>query len=182
MEATIGCTKVEIIEGNIVDQATDAVVNAARNRLTGGNGVDGWIHRRGGAEILRQCQAIGYCATGEAVITTGGNLPARYVIHAVGPVYTYDANPAELLSKAYCSSLRRAVEAKLRSVSFPSISTGAYCFPMKQAAPIAMRATLSFLDSVEHMLNLVRIVVYPKESPTAYRVFAEVLRAAVKNR
>ncbi len=129
---------IELVRGDITTQATDAIVNAANTTLLGGGGVDGAIHRAGGPQILAECRTLGGCATGEAKLTRGGRLPARFVIHAVGPVYRDGRHgEPELLASTYRRSLEVAVEHGLRSVAFPSISTGAYRFPIAEAAPIA---------------------------------------------
>jgi O-acetyl-ADP-ribose deacetylase (regulator of RNase III) len=136
----------EVLEGDITQVKADAVVNAANECLRGGGGVDGAIHRAGGPAIMEECRRIGRCPTGTAVITTGGNLPARYVIHTVGPVWHGgDRSEAELLRSAYDSSLELASDRGLSSIAFPSISTGVYGFPIDQAAPIAIRAALDHL-------------------------------------
>src|SRR5687768_7637070 len=134
---------IKLIKGDITKMKVDAIVNAANSSLLGGGGVDGAIHRAGGPAILEECKKIrdrqGGCITGEAVITTAGNLPAKYVIHTVGPVWNGGkANEKELLARAYRSSLKIAVEKKLRSIAFPNISTGIYGFPKKAAAEIAI--------------------------------------------
>ncbi|MGH7273352.1 MAG: macro domain-containing protein, partial [Nitrospiria bacterium] len=122
----------ELVEGNITQQETEAIVNAANTTLLGGGGVDGAIHRAGGPKILEECKKLGGCPTGEARITTGGGLRAKYVIHAVGPVYRDGTNgEARLLASAYQNSLALATQHKIKSVSFPSISTGAYGYPME---------------------------------------------------
>ncbi len=130
-KVTINTSILELVVGDITKQETEAIVNAANSSLLGGGGVDGAIHRAGGPKILEECRKLGGCPTGEARITTGGNLKARYVIHTVGPVY-HDGkrSEAELLSNAYRNSLALASQHKLRSVAFPSISTGAYGYPM----------------------------------------------------
>lgn len=121
-----------LIEGDITKQDSDAIVNAANRSLRGGGGVDGAIHRAGGPKILEECIKIGGCETGEAVITTGGNLKTKYVIHTVGPVYRGGLrNEAGLLENAYKNSLKVASSKGLKSVAFPSISTGAYGYPME---------------------------------------------------
>ena len=139
--------------GDLTDEATDAIVNAANATLLGGGGVDGAIHRRGGPAILEQCREIRsarYPAglpTGEAVITTGGNLPARYVIHTVGPVYGMNgARDAELLAACYRNSVELAVANELSSIAFPSISTGAYGYPKHEAGPIVYRTVSELLE------------------------------------
>jgi O-acetyl-ADP-ribose deacetylase len=178
MQVTIGNTRIELVEGDIADQDTDAVVTAAHWDLEGGQGTDGSIHGKAGPQLLEECRRIGGCPIGDAVITAGYRLKARYVIHAVGPVYeTGDEYEAELLAGAYQNSLRRAVENNLRSISIPAISTGAFCYPMRLAAPIALRAIVDFLENEPHQLELVRLVLYPSEGPTRYQIYAEALQA-----
>ena len=177
MDLMVGKTRFELAEGDITQQTTDAVVNAAHWDLLGGNGVDGAIHYRGGPAILEECRKIGGCPMGGAVITTGGNLPARYVIHAVGPIYEPDDDiVVEQLDSAYRESLRRAVENGLKSVAFPSLSTGAFNYPLPEAAPIALNAILDFLETTPHDLELVRLMLYPREQPGAYAVYADALK------
>jgi O-acetyl-ADP-ribose deacetylase (regulator of RNase III) len=169
-------TRLELIEGDIADQDTEAVVTAAHWDLGGGQGTDGAIQYKAGPQLLQACQRIGGCPMGDAVITPGYNLKARYVIHAVGPVYEEGGEQeADLLAGAYQSSLRVAVENGLHSISFPSISTGAFCFPMPLAAPIALRAIIEFLQTQPHELNLVRMVLYPREVAEAYAIYAHAL-------
>ncbi len=147
--------------------------------LCGGQGTDGAIHFRAGSKLLQACAKIGGCPIGDAVITEEFNLPARYVIHAVGPVYEEGSEQEiELLESAYDNSLRVAAENDLHSISFPSISTGAFCFPLTLAAPIALRAIISFLQTEDHNLDLVRLVLYPKEQPQAFGIYAEALMKA----
>ena len=146
----INQTKLSLIQGDITRQETDAIVNAANPSLMGGGGVDGAIHRAGGRAILDACKRIvskqGRLATGKAVITTGGNLKAKYVIHTVGPIWRGGKkSEAELLTSAYQESLKLAIEHNLESISFPSISTGAYGYPVEEAAMVAIKAVISFL-------------------------------------
>ena len=141
--------KLKVIRGDITTVEVDAIVNAANSSLSGGGGVDGAIHRRGGPAILEACKAIraeqGGCETGQAVITTAGDLPARFVIHTVGPVWRGgDDNERQLLANCYSSSLRLCGENGVRSVAFPNISTGIYGFPKQPAAEIAVDAVKSF--------------------------------------
>src|SRR5262245_46034497 len=146
MQQRIGESLVELVRGDITHQDVDAIVNAANSTLLGGGGVDGAIHRAGGPTILAACRRLGGCATGDAKITRGGALPARHVIHAVGPVYRDGRRgEPELLRSAYRRSLEVAVEHALRSIAFPSISTGAYRFPIDAAAPIALGTVVGFL-------------------------------------
>ena len=142
--------RVEVIKGDITKLSLDAIVNAANSSLMGGGGVDGAIHRAGGPAILEECKKIvarqGGCKTGEAVITTGGNLPSRYVIHTVGPVWNGGRSSEERnLSNCYSNSLRLALDHQVRTIAFPSISTGVYGFPKSRAARIAVRAIKDFL-------------------------------------
>src|SRR5512136_2244172 len=142
--------KLSLLQGDITRQTTDAIVNAANSGLMGGGGVDGAIHRAGGPAILEECKQIvarqGRLPTGKAVITTGGKLPAKYVIHTVGPVWQGGAgDEAQLLASAYLESLRLAEIHKLESISFPSISTGAYGYPVEEAAKVALEVVVSFL-------------------------------------
>ena len=145
--------RVTVKVGDITEEKTDAIVNAANSTLLGGGGVDGAIHRKGGKEILADCKKIretGYpngLPTGEAVITTGGQLPARYVIHTVGPIYGREnGNDEKLLAGAYKNSLTTAAENNLKTVSFPSISTGAFYYPKHEAAKISSLAVKQFLS------------------------------------
>jgi O-acetyl-ADP-ribose deacetylase len=138
--------KIDIVRGDITKLDVDAIVNAANTTLLGGGGVDGAIHRAAGPKLLGECRALGGCPTGEAKITRGYNLPARFVIHTVGPVWSGgNRREAELLANCYRNSLRLAVENKIRTIAFPAISCGAYRYPISAAAEIAMRTTRDFL-------------------------------------
>jgi O-acetyl-ADP-ribose deacetylase (regulator of RNase III) len=173
MEVHIGKSTLAILEGDITREETDAIVNAANSGLRGGGGVDGAIHRAGGPAIMVECRKIGHCPTGQAVITTGGNLKARFVIHTVGPVYSGGSrNEAGLLKSAYLESLKLASKNSLKSVSFPAISTGAYGYPLNEAARIALKTAIDYLK--EHPeIELVRFVLFGKST---YDVFAEELQ------
>lgn len=156
----VEAARVELVQGDITDQDTDAIVNAANTTLLGGGGVDGAIHRRGGAAILAECKALGGCSTGDAKITGGGNLRARHVIHAVGPVYRGGTHgEGEMLARTYRRALEVAVEHHVRSVAFPSISTGAYRFPIAEAATIALSTVVDFLRESGD-LAVVRFVLF----------------------
>jgi O-acetyl-ADP-ribose deacetylase (regulator of RNase III) len=141
MRLTLKGTTLELHQGDITRLAVDAIVNAANSGLRGGGGVDGAIHRAGGPAIMAECRRIGGCPTGQAAVTTGGNLPARYVVHAVGPVWRggNQGEPA-LLRSAYANSLQRAEELGVASIAFPSISTGVYGYPIERACHIAVGA------------------------------------------
>ena len=171
---TINQATLSIIQGDITVQDTDAIVNAANSSLMGGGGVDGAIHRAGGPVILQECQKIvakqGRLPTGNAVITTGGNLKARYVIHTVGPVWHGGASgEAEQLESAYRESLKLADRNGLKSVSFPSISTGAYGYPVGKAASIALRTVANFLNETSSV-KAVTFVLFDPKTLAAYSV------------
>ncbi len=169
--AHIGAATLELLRGDITTVAVDAIVNAANTSLLGGGGVDGAIHRKGGPAILVECREIGGCKTGEAVITTAGNLPARYVIHTVGPVWNGGAHgEPELLANAYRNSLRLAEERRLPSIAFPSISTGVYRYPVALAAPLALQTVAAFLRAnPEGSLRRVLFVLFSDADLAAYR-------------
>ena len=169
MRAEVGGTVLELVRGDITEQDTDAIVNAANSGLVGGGGVDGAIHRAGGPKIMEECRKFGGCPTGEARITTGGNLKARHVIHAVGPVYRGGSSGEErLLASAYRNSLQLAVENGLRNVALPSLSTGAYGYPLSDAAEIALSTVVEFLRNERHGLELVRFVLYDDRTLGAF--------------
>ena len=159
---------IELVEGDITEQNTEAIVNAANKTLLGGGGVDGAIHRAGGPQILEECKRIGGCPTGEARLTTGGRLKAQYVIHTVGPVYR-DGNRGEpeLLASAYRSSLKVASENSIKSLSFPSISTGIYSYPIEKASRIALSTVKDYLNSTQN-ISLVRFVLFGKPDYNIY--------------
>jgi O-acetyl-ADP-ribose deacetylase (regulator of RNase III) len=169
----VGKTRIDLIQGDITGQDTEAIVNAANSSLLGGGGVDGAIHRAGGPQILEECKQIrarqGDCPTGEAVITGGGNLRARYVIHTVGPIWSGgNSREDELLSNAYRNSLSLAVSKGIRTISFPSISTGAYGFPTDRAARVAASTVKDFLER-QGGLDEVRFVLFSEKDFNIYR-------------
>lgn len=150
---------IDVMWGDITGVEVDAIVNAANEGLRGGGGVDGAIHRAGGPEIMEECRKIGRCPTGLAVITTAGRLPAKHVIHTVGPVWHGGGrNEPELLKSAYENSLRLAGDQKLRSIAFPSISTGVYGYPIELAAPVAIGATLEHLEGNTSLERIVFVL------------------------
>ena len=163
-------SKLEIVQGDIVDQVTDAIVNAANTRLIPGGGVDGAIHRAAGPGLREECKKLGGCSTGEAKITKAYNLKARYVIHTVGPVYSGNPMDAEILKNSYLNSLNLAIQNKLKSISFPAISTGAFGYPLEEAAYISLTTVIEFLKKHTE-LTLVRFVLY---SQPEYKVYKNV--------
>jgi O-acetyl-ADP-ribose deacetylase (regulator of RNase III) len=172
-EILIKNSAVSIIQGDITGQDTDAIVNAANSGLMGGGGVDGAIHRAGGPAILEECKLIvarqGRLPAGQAVITTGGNMRARQVIHTVGPVWHGGGQgEPETLASAYRESLRLAAENGLKSVSFPSISTGVYGYPVDKAAAVAIGAVKEFLSGKETSVKKVVFVLFDSATYSAY--------------
>ena len=173
MEVRVGKAAIELLEGDITEQDTDAIVNAANRTLLGGGGVDGAIHRAAGPQLLAECRTLGGCETGEAKITKGYNLKAKHVIHTVGPIYHSAGKKApELLASCYRRSLEVAGANKLKSVSFPSISTGAYGYPLEEAADVALKTVMDYLKSHPDILR-VRFVLFGKD---AYRTYEEALK------
>jgi O-acetyl-ADP-ribose deacetylase (regulator of RNase III) len=168
MEIEINKGILSLAEGDITEQDAESIVNAANKTLRGGGGVDGAIHRAGGPRILEECIRIGRCETGEAVITTGGNLPARYVIHTVGPVYRDGSrNEARLLENAYANCLKLASSRGIKSIAFPSISTGAYRYPLEDAAEIALGTAIHYLKENEN-IELIRFVLFGQNALDVY--------------
>jgi O-acetyl-ADP-ribose deacetylase (regulator of RNase III) len=152
--------RIKLIQGDITKLDVDAIVNAANSTLLGGGGVDGAIHRAGGPQILEECKAIrnkqGGCDTGEAVVTSGGKLKAKYVVHTVGPVWKNgNSNEDNLLKNAYTNSLRLAVAKNCSTIAFPNISTGVYGFPKERAANIAIQTTKDFLASNDSLHQVI---------------------------
>lgn len=167
-ELVIGKSRIELVQGDIIRQDTAAIVNAANTSLLGGGGVDGAIHRAGGPAILAECTRLGGCATGDAKITTGGKLRAKYVVHTVGPVYRDGTHgEAEQLASAYRRSLQVAAENGVTSLAFPSISTGAYRFPIAQAARIATETVAEALGA-HPTITLVRFVLFSAADLATY--------------
>ena len=161
--------EIEIIEGDITKLKVDAIVNAANTSLLGGGGVDGAIHRAAGSELLKECRKLNGCKTGEAKITKGYNLPAKYVIHTVGPVWFRGINNEdELLSNCYKNSLNLAVEYKIKTIAFPSISTGVYSFPFERAANIAVNTVRKYLEK-ENSIDKVIFVCFGAEAFEIYK-------------
>jgi len=167
--------RLEVLQGDITKLKVDAIVNAANSSLLGGGGVDGAIHRAAGPGLLEECRTLGGCRTGEAKITKGYNLPARWVIHTVGPIWQGGTqNEDELLASCYRNSLALAREHGIRTIAFPAISTGAYGFPMERAARIAVREVKRFLQQ-DTTLEKVILVAYDKR---AYDILITALETA----
>ena len=173
----VGDCIIELIQGDITEQDTEAIVNAANERLIPGGGVDGAIHRKGGPSILKELRSkYTHCPTGKAVITGAGNLKAKYVIHAVGPIYKNGkSGEPELLESVYKNSLLKALEFNINSISFPALSTGAYGYPIEDAAKVALKTVIEFLKSYQKP-KLVRFVLWGEQS---YKTFEKVLNTLV---
>jgi O-acetyl-ADP-ribose deacetylase (regulator of RNase III) len=176
MEVKINQTLIVLACGDITEESTDAIVNAANERLAGGAGVDGAIHRAGGPAIMAQCRKIGGCPTGQAVITTGGKLKAKYVIHTVCPIYRDGTkNEAKLLQSSYRASLKLAMQNNLQSISFPSISTGVYGYPIDEAAHLALTTCIDFAKE-NTGIKVIRHILF---NSRVYKVFAEEFKKLV---
>ena len=174
MRYQIDQSVLELIQGDIVVQDVDAIVNAANESLLAGGGVSGAIHRAAGPELQEECRRIGGCPTGEARITGGYRLRARHVIHAVGPRYGARPRDPELLASAYRSSLELASQHGISSIAFPSISTGIFGYPLDLAAPVALRTVTEYLRGHPE-IALVRFVLWDDETRTAYEYAARKL-------
>jgi O-acetyl-ADP-ribose deacetylase (regulator of RNase III) len=172
---TINGVTLALLRGNIVDVQADAIANAANSALAGGGGVDGAIHRAGGPSIMAECRKIGGCPTGSAVATTAGKLKAKYVFHAVGPIYSGSDEDARLLASAYQSCLKLAEQYQVKSIAFPSLSTGVYGYPLDEAAPIALRTVIEHVKKPTS-LQQVMFVLFGADS---YAAFERALEALV---
>jgi O-acetyl-ADP-ribose deacetylase (regulator of RNase III) len=162
-------TRIVVLKGDITGQDIDAVVNAANKSLLGGGGVDGAIHRTAGPQLLEECRTLGGCETGEAKITKGYNLPAKYVIHTVGPVYgSENGEEAQLLANCYFNSLALAMNYDIKTIAFPAISTGIYGYPKEEASRIAIMAVKKFIHK-DTLLDEVRFILFNNENLSIYQ-------------
>jgi O-acetyl-ADP-ribose deacetylase (regulator of RNase III) len=180
---TVNKANISIIQGDITQQTTDAIVNAANSSLMGGGGVDGAIHRAGGPAILEECIKIvaehGRLPTGQAIITTGGNMKTKHVIHTVGPIWHGGSqDESTLLASAYRESLKLAAASKLSSISFPSISTGAYGYPVEKAAMIALKEVAAFLNKT----SSIKEVVFVLFDTHTFTIYAEALHKIMREK
>lgn len=177
MKIKINTSTIELVQGDITEQKTGAIVNAANTSLLGGGGVDGAIHRSAGPELLGECRKLKGCPTGQARLTGGYRLPARYIIHTVGPVYRGgERGEARLLASAYRESLKLASRNGIATIAFPSISTGAYRYPIEEAANIALSTVMEYLLGHPE-IELVRFVLFSDRDLNVYRVALEELDA-----
>ena len=167
MKIALGKSALEIIQGDIASQDTQAVVNAANQQLAPGGGVAGVIHKAAGPGLWKECRKLGGCATGQARLTKGYGLPNEYVIHTVGPVYSGKARDAELLSSCYRESIKLAAENNITSISFPALSTGVFGYPLDEAASVALCAIVTALEKYSQV-ELVRMVLYDEAALTAH--------------
>lgn len=165
--------KIEILQGDITKLDVDAIVNAANQSLLGGGGVDGAIHRAAGPQLLEECRTLGGCPTGEARITKGYKLPARYVIHTVGPVYSGKPRDSQMLTNCYENSLKLAIENHVKSIAFPAISCGVYGYPIEDACKIAVDATYNFLKTNKSMDKAIFILFSDRD----YQVYEKYLES-----
>lgn len=178
--ATILGVRLTLVTGDITTIEADAIVNAANESLLGGGGVDGAIHRAGGPAILEECRRLGGCLPGEARLTTGGRLKARYVIHTVGPRYFADpAGAPRVLSAAYRNALVLAEQRGCVSVAFPSISTGAFGYPLQDAAGVALRSTIEYLQGPDRVQATLQDITFVLFDPRTYQAYADALRAVL---
>ena len=174
VQVQISRSTLELVEGDITQQNTEAIVNAANSSLLGGGGVDGAIHRAAGPELLAECRTLGGCPTGEARLTRGYRLKAKFVIHGVGPIYSGSPRDAELLTNVHRHALQLASEHGIASVAFPAISTGVYGYPMDEAAPIALRTVIDFIRQHPE-IRLVRFVLFGHRAYQTYQAALKTL-------
>lgn len=163
MKITLHRSTIEIVQGDITKEKVDAIVNAANDQLSPGGGVSGAIHRSAGPKLWEECRKLGGCQTGEAKITKGYNLSARYVIHTVGPVYSGSKDDPELLASCYRESLMLGLKHGVKSISFPAISTGIFGYPVEEAARVALKTIIEFAEQ-NGGIEIIRMVIFDKKS------------------
>lgn len=176
MERVINGVLVQLVKGDITELSVDAIVNPANSDLVLGGGVAGRIREKGGDMIQKECDEIHNCPLGQAVVTSGGNLKAKYVIHAVGPRYHIDPEPEKYLAMAVCNSLKRAEEKKLSSIALPAISTGIFGYPLEEASKIIISAVLDFIKNGTRSLEVIKICLYTEKD---YNIFEETFKKIV---
>jgi O-acetyl-ADP-ribose deacetylase (regulator of RNase III) len=164
--------RIEYVQGDITTLAVDAIVNAANNSLLGGGGVDGAIHRAAGPQLLEECRTLNGCETGQAKITQGYRLPAKFVIHTVGPIYSGKAHDAELLAACYHNSLQLALDHGIHTIAFPAISCGVYGYPLQDACKIAVDTTITFLKTHPSIQNVI-FVLFSSQLLDIYRDYIQ---------
>ena len=170
VEKRINNTNLRLIEGDITVQNTDAIVNAANSALRGGGGVDGAIHRAGGSTILEECKKYKNCSPGETRITSAGNMPSKHVIHTVGPIWAgVNKNEPKILANCYYNSMKSADKLNLSSISFPSISTGVYGYPIAEASKIALSTIIDYIKNTDTKITLVQFVLFGEKNFSAYK-------------
>lgn len=175
-------TKIVVKKGDITEEHVDAIVNAANSRLLGGGGVDGSIHMAAGPSLLKECRAIGYCPPGEAVVTSAGNLEAKYVIHTVGPVWKGGVHGEErILASAFRKSLEKAKKRGCRTIAFPAISTGAYGFPIDLAAKISLQTIREYVSQYPSIFDEIRIVLFNQNVFDSFHRHLKRLSVAAKD-
>lgn len=178
MKIKVGDSYLELTQGDITKQDTEAIVNAANRRLAPGGGVAGAIHRAAGPGLWQECKSLGGCDSGQAKITSAYNLPNRYVIHTVGPIYSGSRSDPRILKSSYLNSLKVAEENKIKSIAFPAISTGAFGYPVREAARIALGAIVDYLSG-KTGIRLVRLVLYDN---SALSIHKDVLQEVVSKK
>ena len=171
--------KIQIIQGDITSLEVDAIVNAANSSLLGGGGVDGAIHRAAGPELLAECRTLNGCPTGEAKLTHGYNLPAKYVIHTVGPIYSGKPQDPKMLRRCYQNSLNIAIQKDLTSIAFPAISCGVYGYPLADAAEIALQTSLSILPNAPQLQQVLFVLFSQADQAVYTRTLEQILSESV---
>jgi len=171
--------KIQIIQGDITTLDVDAIVNAANSSLLGGGGVDGAIHRAAGPDLLAECRRLNGCPTGEARLTGGYNLPAKYVIHTVGPIYSGIPNDSEMLRRCYQNSMHIAIQKEMTGIAFPAISCGVYGYPLAEAAEIALQTTLDYLPNAPKLKQVLFVLFSQADRAVYTRTLEQVVSGSM---